>query len=203
MKERPIIFSGPMLKAILEDRKTMTRRPIKPQPELIRGEGFYQRNKRMLWNQYKFEDDFIRERCPYGQTGDRLWVRETWWKSPFITSKMFREGADTWPEIIYDGEDNDFEQWKKWGWKRMSSIFISRSASRINLEILNVRIERVEEITEEDAVKEGYPLGLTGAGMKMMNGRSWFSQQWARIYGFHYDPKIWVWVIEFKNVKPG
>lgn len=224
MKEHPILFKGDMIKAILEDRKTMTRRPLKPQPQPC-GNGVLR--------------PLITD-CPYGYLGDRLWVRETWrvgawdeeenciavdykadnsqrrkWlkvEDEEMFQRLWEQSSGEAEKAVGEGKikilNRDIEE-GQYSWEPgespcrwRSSRFMPRWASRIILEITNIKVERVQEITEEDARKEGYPEGLTETGMKMMNGRSWFFEQWARIYGYHYDPKIWVWVIEFKRIKP-
>lgn len=129
MKERPILFSTEMVKAILDGRKTMTRRVIKPQPEYT--ECSYTVR--------------LRSKCPYGVIGDRLWVRETYFPN---------EGQT--PNIIYKADWNDRHETGiifACAWK--PSIFMPRKYSRITLEITNIRVERVQEISEEEAKKEG------------------------------------------------
>jgi hypothetical protein len=132
MKDKPILFSGPMVRAILEGRKTMTRRVVKFP------EWFLDEYTRFGRHEIQSEID-----CPY-QVRDRLWVRETWAKcthSDDCSGLYFRA----------DGEHNDGAQRTKW----KPSIFMPRWASRITLRVTGVKVERVKEITEEDAIREG------------------------------------------------
>ena len=182
MKERPIIFSGPMIPAILDDRKTMTRRVIKPQPEPSS-------DKRKAWR-WAYRDgrrirlgprrlvagsletllESMAEFCPYGVPGDRLWVREAW---RFLGTNMNRLGRthhrqDGVFEYRADGETRTIERpWQdieyymtgfacREMWR--PSIHMRRWISRILLEVTSVRVERVQDISPEDALAEGIQL---------------------------------------------
>lgn len=226
MKEHPIIFSGEMVRAILEGRKTQTRWVIKPPPEIkIRDIG--EDCSELIWSDKKHclniggglsQEQLLRkianDYCPYGKIGDRLWVREAWWKAPPITIKMLREGADTWSKVYYavEEEESDLE---KWGWRKMPSIHMPRWASRLTLEIINISIERVQEINEKDAGEEGIEIikGMAGdfyRDYSHINARAFkspilsFCSLWNSInakHGFGWDTNPWVWVIEFKRVE--
>ncbi|MEX3170766.1 morphogenetic protein [Serratia quinivorans] len=196
MKERPVIFNGEMVRAILDGRKTQTRRPIKF-PLLDKNMGC-----ELSGNELAGE---VRagnySNVPFGQVGDRLWVREAY-QGPLFefdqmgtyledTSKFERpefceyraDGGKT-PEY-YDADDN-----LRFGWK--PSIHMPRWASRITLEITGVRVERLQEISETDAIAEG--------GTEHFN-IDWFGPLWASIYGVDsWNANPWVWVIEFKRV---
>jgi hypothetical protein len=167
VKERPILFSGPMVKAIIEGKKTQTRRVIKPQPETawtewmitinLNGDNRYWVDGKptMHLNMKKDYDD--KGECPFGKPGDRLWVRETWKRASMATPDGIMYAADNllrW----FDGTDPaaassavKFPRDGKW----KPSIFMPRWASRITLEVVNVRVERLQEISEEDAIAEG------------------------------------------------
>ena len=149
LKERPILFSTPMVRAILDGRKTQTRRIIKPQPYVL--------NSTSAELNQLFKDGLMHRACPYGKIGDLLWVRETWadltegygtpWerfnlKPPFIWYKADGDQPD-----IGNGA-SQLESWKP-------SIFMPRWASRITLRITNVRVERLQDISEMDAIAEG------------------------------------------------
>lgn len=218
MKERPILFSGPMIRAILEGRKTQTRRVIKPQPageidNLGDGDSIID----------LLTDAVIA--CPYGQPGDRLIVRESGWERQARTPRMLRDGADTWAPYYYDADgltEADVDDFKRWGFKRRPSIHMPRWASRITLEVEAVRVERVNEITEEDAKSEGANREAAyddpdlqyescdgidrGAGPGYFCPRSYkagFSNLWDSINssrGFGWEANPWVWVITFKRV---
>jgi len=177
MKERPIIFSSPMVKAILEGRKTQTRRVVRDQPEGM--DPCYGK---------AFRKDFGGRRCPYGAPGDFLWVKETFAKPPHED------------RIIYRATAASYEDATEYKWR--PSIFMPRTASRIDLEIVNVLVERLQEISEEDAIKEGCPeqdwYRVPGGPGK------WFSSTWDKINGEKcpWISNPWVWCIEFKRVTP-
>jgi len=168
MKERPILFSGPMVRAILEGRKTQTRRIVKPQP--LRDRGV------MAFN----DGEHPQMRCPYGKPGDRLWVRETW--CPDVEPYTFRYKADG---------DEPLERWRP-------SIHIPRWASRITLEVVSVRVERLQNISEDDALAEGITLVERGTSPVDQ-----FNKLWESINGpGSWEANPWVWVVEFKRIEP-
>jgi hypothetical protein len=154
-KERPILFSSPMVRAILDGRKTQTRRIIKPQPEDI-GWGrncevhpymtgtawplAYYEMRGACWNSSP------PLKCAYGVPGDRLWVRETWALDPDShpdeAGTLYRATDPMWDE------DDTGLKWKP-------SIFMPRDRSRITLEVTSVRVQRLQSIGEEDAIAEG------------------------------------------------
>lgn len=191
MKERPILFSGPMVRAIMEGRKTMTRRIVKPQPRSTDGKVALD-----LW-----EDGIVRKLI-YGISGDRLWVRETWSETP--------------TGIVFKADFTDFEATPlQWGGKWHPSIFMPRIASRILLEITNIRSEPLQNITEEDAKKEGSECGYFDSENKLVkvdedteillgrcgSFRQGFEWIWKGINGpDSWDQNPWVWVIEFKRI---
>jgi hypothetical protein len=179
MKERGILFSGPMVRAILEGRKTMTRRVVKPQPVDIHGSAFMKTIK-----------------CPYGKPGDRIWVRETFRREDLGEKVWYR--AD-WNEK--DAKELFIDQ--SGGWK--PSIFMPRWASRITLEITNVRVERLQGISQDDAKVEG------ADGIDWGHGRDYggppdyiggFKRLWESINGpGSWTANPWVWVVEFRRVE--
>ena len=186
-KEHPIIFNTEMVRAILAGSKTQSRRVIKPQPPPYCDAVKQLENG--VWNFYKQADPdfhaYLKKGCPYGQVGDRLWVRET----HYIGG---REEND-WVAYRADGgyEDNAV-RWKP-------SIFMPRWASRITLEITEVRVERVQEITAGDCTNEGIPYeGGDYVTMKVFAKfhKLWDSLNAKRGYGWATNP--WVWVISFK-----
>ena len=222
MKERPVIFNGEMVRAILDGRKTQTRRAISDRHfHLIDVAS-------QVGECYPLESgidhansqSYYREYCPFGQVGDRLWVREAY-QGPLFnfdqmetyledTSKFERpefceyraDGGKT-PEY-YDADDN-----LRYGWK--PSIHMPRWASRITLEITAVRVERLNDISEEDAKAEGVkPAGdmlpdypdtfLTPKG-DFATAKVAFQRLWQSIYDEEsWAANPWVWVIEFKQV---
>jgi hypothetical protein len=176
--EKPILFSTLMVQAILEGRKTQTRRVIKC--------DFYVENDPPLTayipDYITGEPQPVKLPCPYGQIGDRLWVRET-----FVyhhTGQLFYK-TDI-PVLCH----------KNWKWK--PSIFMPRTASRITLEITDIRIERLQDISEEDCLSEG--INYQGNAYDTIGA---FSDLWdsinAKKHPWQSNP--WVWVIEFKRIE--
>lgn len=179
MKERPILFSGEMVRAILDGRKTQTRRAIKQQPDVPVSDAIPRREyphgpatTDWYWRP-KFGHrqsapsagwDF---KCPYGQPGDRLYVKETHWAwGRWETRFDAKKGRDAWRFIdmtLECGKSYQFEQPVPMGtrsglspaWHKRPSLFMPRHASRILLEIIDVRIERIMDISEADAMVEG------------------------------------------------
>lgn len=155
MKERPILFSGPMVNAILAGRKTQTRRIVKPQPVDCG-------DIKHLVDEYfsrQVTGDGMREdfKCPYGKIGDRIWVRETW-----RPSRQPQNGGLSVMGIKFAADDSiipDQRADKLWTMARANSwrpsIHMPRWASRIALEITGVRVERLNDITESDSEAEG------------------------------------------------
>lgn len=212
MKERPILFTGPMVRAILDRRKTQTRRVVKPQPT------WSESGQRWGWSSKDGCHSFIwpNERgypvhagmpkcCPYGVPGDRLWVRETWgWHRDFDPHKtQLGHGLLAWKAGSSGCPDTLIAGWKP-------SIFMPRWASRITMEIVSVRVQRVQEITENDAKAEGIvtgPVGLwSGCSESDAHGavaqyrKLWDSINAKRGFGWGVNP--WVWAIEFKRITP-
>ena len=211
MKERPILFSGPMVRAILEGRKTQTRRPVKPQPpayidELYGGELRQRAPYQLECHEsgcvlgYGFEDDDgLLYRCPFGVPGDRLWVRETFATINRLAGcELYRQGKDD--GVRYRAT------WAKshsWGWR--PSIHMPRWASRITLEVVSVRVERVQDITNNDAMAEGFDgerwLDSDGSEGRGVEPFEQFVDAWREIYGQEsLDANQWVWVGEFKQL---
>ena len=219
VKERPILFKGDMVNAILEGRKTQTRRVVKPQfdadgePEEMcatTSEGWQSAGHSGRWWDACNGDDQAAINCPYGKPGDRLWVRETGWEPPETTPKMLRDGADTWPKYLYDASiDQTEHEWcKEHAWKRRPSIFMPRWASRITLEITDVRVERLNDISEKDVMAEGCEwidevpsLFSFGNEHTSRSPKNSFRSLWESINGpGSWDENPWVWVVEFKKM---
>mgnify|MGYP003520273679 FL=1 len=215
MKERPILFSSPMVRAILEGRKTQTRRVIKPQPKL-----FADPNSEYFGQPWMPIGGLIQSawRFPYGQPGDRLWVRATWAMNQPPSGAIYRS----------DGEC-DGGPWKP-------SIHMPRWASRITLEVTGVRVVRLKGITESEAEAEGmsftdygrqcFHQGMDGdigkcpspdqthpqrpgwfwekttsSGECLPTARLAFANLWNSINGpGSRDLNPWVWAITFKRI---
>lgn len=175
IKERPILFSAPMVRAILEGRKTQTRRIIKSR-----------KNNSIFmggWTDSFILDEGNREwtlsECPYGQPGDHLWVRESWQKFG--------------KEYAYAATDGDIYPETKW----RPSIHMPRAASRLTLEITDIRAERLHDITEADAIAEGCESGGNWDSAPTVQ----YSNLWETINGpGSWEANPWVWVITFKKI---
>ncbi len=216
MREYPILFNSEMVKAILEGRKTQTRRVCKPQPHSV-GDICSTNSHETLMIRQNGADSWEPIPCPYGVPGDLLWVRETWADLPALREYNFPElpcTIDGDSRIIYrastcerdEGALRKYTEPRSWlknlAWK--PSIHMSRKHSRILLEVTDVRVERVQEITEEDARAEGLrydecnhldPDGFTA--------KDRFETLWDSIYekrGFGWEKNPWVWVVTFKRV---
>jgi hypothetical protein len=187
VREHPILFSGPMIRAILSGQKTVTRRVVRPQFGKLWGQGV--RHGAGCYAAHvdiPAPDGWKWLYCPYGKKGSKLWVRETW--------------VNNFGQLLYraDCHPDSFEHGAK-GWR--PSIHMPRWASRLTLEVTGVRVERVRDISEKDAKAEGYP------GRSVTNGFAgpveWFRSLWDEI-----NPKTpwstspWVWVVLFKRVQP-
>jgi len=184
MKERPILFSGPMVRAILEGRKSQTRRVVKSVDV-----------QNCCTHQCGGKSAAVLAHCPYGKPGDRLWVRET--------------HLPTASGVYYRADFSDFDAAGHGamygGWK--PSIFTKRAYSRITVEIVKVRVERLKDISVTDAIEEGIPVNT--CLRKAPFGTGWahpvsaYVELWESLNGEgSWEDNPWVWVIEFKRVKP-
>ena len=209
MKERPILFSGPMVRALLDGSKTQTRRVVKPQPTHFNPVGVPRLAKPVGPNAVIT--------CPYGQPGDRLWVRESWAPDPpcdgtwgYTTWAGCREGqiAGVPDRFRHPRFCNYAANWLHGPIRWTPSIHMPRWASRITLEITGVRVERLQDISEADAKAEGIektPSGFWSLyGQADVDGtyspRSSYRALWESINGpGSWDANPWVWVVEFKT----
>jgi hypothetical protein len=227
--ERPILFSGPMVRAILEGRKTQTRRVIKPQPDVIQNSmwdgGAYLKmrigNLAIALSARNRAGDF----CPYGKPGDRLWVREAWAVHKYYDGRPgngcgpipegitveCREAPDAVTVLpghmhrrIGNKPPDERGKWRP-------SIFMPRWASRITLEIVSVRVERLQEISFSDIRAEGkscpepehdFDSGFCASECDAL--RNVWATGWDTINGKRkgcaWSDNPWVWVIEFKKL---
>lgn len=204
MTERGMIFNAEMVRAILDGRKTQTRRIIKDQPEssefglryisessLAKEVGMY------FWSQSDASGVKSRSNpfaCPYGKPGDRIWVRETF-NGFWVTDEEIeeiQEGISKAADLCdYKADYPDNSQPAE-GWT--PSIHMPRWASRITLEITSIRVERLRSMSQEDARAEG----VIAASGPMEAGLA-FRELWDSIYGpDSWQANPWVWVIEFK-----
>ncbi len=205
MKERPILFSGPMVRAILEGRKTQTRRVLKEKPptgmdlSILNGEG-----------------EWI---CPYGKVGERLWVRE----NHYLYGEWIRDGktqtgkdkflflkTEWMAPMFLDNPPKDIcpPKSRRDGWYKKPSIHMRQSYSRISLKITDIRVERLQDISEEDAIAEGVYGPCRDGGFIGTQGfincstaSGAFREIWYSINGKgSWDLNPWVWVIGFKKL---
>lgn len=195
VNDKPILFSTDMVKALLDGRKTQTRRVIKPQPEWDNGAfcvpGYFSNTEK------GFAEDLLRSSfpCYYGQPGDLLWVRETW--------KAY-DRRSLLPKIFYRATEP--ESWPHLKWR--PSIHMFRWTSRLTLKIKDIRVERVQDISFEDTQDEG--IFLPG-GVGLLHGPviealtiADFSALWDSInlkLGYGWDSNPFVWVINFTVIK--
>jgi hypothetical protein len=223
VRERPILFSGPMVRAILAGRKTQTRRVVKPQPRRD-GDG------PLMWRTSPYSavgsfegrvPDEVLAQCPYGASGDRLWVRETWALlgdddgSPITLDGLQCSAGEAWRLYRADTQPTKYGldllpggahfdgRWRP-------SIHMPRWASRLSLEVLSVRVERLQEISEEDAKAEGVqPIAIEVAhlgevcGGGALTAREQFGALWDTINGDRapWADNPWVWRVEFRRVE--
>ena len=234
MKSRPIIFSAPMVRAILADQKTQTRLVVKDEslldlcfewPDLaphmgtsiedgtfgfehveygaMCGEEHLLEPKGMVWQEVK---------CPYGVVGDRLWVREGYRQE----LNLGHDKNGNWPDAdglysyFYKADCDNPKGWGIGVWK--SPLHMPRAASRIELEITGIRIERVQDISEADARSEGITDGgclscgnpePCGCCNPKPDARDSYIWLWHKINGkkHPWSSNPWVWVVEFKRVE--
>ena len=206
VKERPILFSDPMVRALLAGLKSQTRRLVSPRVDFARikpdrgwrydgiwtaedggdnGHYFWRRDERG-----RLTRDFVSMgRCPFGVTGERLWVREAWCRVPWA-AKTVTEYRASW------GRADGGLRWK-------SPIHMPRAESRILLEVTDVRIEWLQEITESDALAEGTASLMRGYTRYTGEAVDIFRRLWGEIHGrtaWNVNPLVWV--IQFRRLEP-
>ncbi|HBY0977580.1 hypothetical protein [Klebsiella pneumoniae] len=203
MTERGMIFNAEMVRAILDGRKTQTRRPIKWKQTRFTEIGEREDGSKWPWSEDAEHACDFWHPCPFGAVGDRIWVRETWNKYGGLLT--YRADHD-W----IDDMRKETVCTAKW----VPSIHMPRWASRILLEITDVRVERLNAISEEDATAEGVPPAgsllpdypgtfLTPKG-DFATAKVAFQRLWESIYGEEsWKANGWVWVISFKRVEGG
>lgn len=197
MTDRPIIFSAPMVRALLAGTKTQTRRVVKFKP----WHQIEERDDGTPWP-WMYDSEYGGDcwiPCPYGQPGDRIWVREAWaWSGDGAVpaADRVRKG-----EVWFRADPERSSPAIRW----RPSIYMPRWASRITLEVTGVRVERLQDIIVADAMAEGvvecapHLRGLEPC----MDWRYAYEDLWVSINGpGTWDANPWVWVIEFKRVTP-
>lgn len=222
--ERPILFSGPMVRALLNGTKTQTRRALRQQPILSTDTWEFCESGGWIGTGPSPATGGTRQtlcwtKCPYGQPGDRLWVRETWADLEHLSGGNYKRQAIYRADDIelYGDEDEPVNvaapdmRWRP-------SIHMPRWASRIQLEITDVRVERLQDISEADAIAEGIDRVENDFGngpaycdyglARLDDTAEWFRSPvnsyrtlWESINGAgSWDANPWVWVVEFKKV---
>jgi hypothetical protein len=214
MTERPILFSKPMVQAILAERKSMTRRVIKDQP--IEMDKIYYKD---------FKRDASGCHCPYGQVGDVLYVKETHYRfGHWIKNGLTKTGRQKW---LFKPNDNEVRfmdnpptvnvhklgEKDAVGWFKRSSLFLPHKLARLHLEITNIRVERLQEITDNDCIDEGvtetdfyyeaehYSIGgspLQGGSIEKCAFIGLWNSINSKTHPWESNP--WCWVNEFKKV---
>jgi hypothetical protein len=206
-KYSPLLFKGPLVRAIFADTKTMTRRLIDPPPMMVQGARMvpWDGDPAVLLQLLKQKG----QHCPYGGPGDRIWVRETW-QGPLVSSdeapRLWRNpapyqqpayceyAADGGPTPEYLDSDENLRQ----GWR--PSIHMPRWACRLELEIVDVRVERLQAISDADIVAEGTAMTLPdGRPFTSSTPRQRFADLWDSTGG-SWLSNPWVWVITFKRL---
>lgn len=196
MSEHPILFSGPMVRAILEGDKTQTRRIVKPHPPASAPAriGTHDLDPDMGGGYGFFDDEDGLYRCPYGQPGDVLWVRETHWR--------LRDGSKSPVWYCADGEPpNTDERFHR----KFPSIHMPRWACRLLLDVTEVRVERLQEISYADVISEGLTRWLTDEqqtdSAHRAAARKDFACLWDEINGKRapWDSNPFVWVVSFRR----
>lgn len=188
MKERPVNFSAEEVRATQEVRKTQFRR-------IIRNTGLYAIDERFYWVDVAArERKRLAMRCPFGALGDRLWVRETtWWRFDGVDDRAFTgyvaDGDPVRPGTHHEAMMEQGPHFK------VPSIHMPRELSRITLEVVSVRVERLQDISDYAAMNEG----VKRDGGKTHRDAFWHI--WQSIHGpYSWDENPWVWVVEFKVV---
>lgn len=215
MKERPILFSSPMIRALLDGSKTQTRRIVKDQPFQREVDGLWlkrigrnkwtsperwekvTKNRKLIFQRScKLEfNEWLMGFCPYA-VGDRLWVRETF-------CHQSEDGYVSTDKFWYAATDLNKDGTERSAW--CPSVHMPREASRITLEITGVRVERVQGISEKDAKAEASPLTEMVRGTKVWNSsyRAGFRSLWSSVNGEEsFEANPYVWVAKFKRVRP-
>jgi hypothetical protein len=223
MKEHPILFSGPMVRAILEGRKTQTRRVMKYQPKPFMTEVMVEHIDEgpavATYRAYpgKGTARWAITACPFGRESDRLWVREAFdfrildakTRSVFL---RYKTDPDVLIEIVLTKREwNRVRRWKKPAkgkWRGMPGMFMVRSMSRLTLEITGISVQRIQGISDRAAEAEGVS-GVDHGHGNDYGGRAnhltpfhklWDSLNAKRGFGWKKNP--WVWVITFKRIEP-
>ena len=215
MRERGIVFNAEMVRAVLDGRKTQTRRIMKNQPVPSKTrEGDFWFSCNMTRSMVHVSDfipgncanlpdahEYFSMCCPFGAVGDRLWVRETWAEAGGSAPELQLYRANYPAHVPSKYENVPPPESIRW----RPSIHMPRWASRITLEITGVRVERLDGISNADAMSEGVGVAYGWDETKDVmprDARRRFAELWQSIYGDEsWQANPWVWVIEFKRVE--
>lgn len=233
MKERPVLFNGDMVRAILDGRKTQTRRVMKTQPSanfspmnmaleldytarwftpgVVDKDGYLQPAKKQMFGVADEDEGYA---CPLGAVGDRLWVRETWQAIHDSLDEFGYVDERTYAPSILKEKDSYWhtvfaesygeENREDRGFPWRPAIHMPRWASRILLEITSVRVKRLQDISEEDAKAEGVAPSAHAITPPEAIYRVGFLNLWCSIYGEEsWQANPWCWVIEFRRMETG
>lgn len=228
MKKRPILMSGAMVRAALDGSKTQTRRPIKPAPEMVAGKRIepWAGDPAALLQLLQES----KRSCPYGRPGDLLRVRETFFAyGRWVTRYSEKKRRDEWHFIDMTAECDRAYQYDADSpdlplaagsddvlpaWFKRPSIFMPDAASRILLEIVSVRVERLQDISDADIVAEGIDMEALAESQDRYDmvckgtdasGRATERSTWRELWestGGDWDANPWCWAITFKRVTP-
>jgi len=207
MKERPILFNAPMVRALLAGTKTQTRRVVKPEGAhnlfQFRGTtaaaGADEPTGEWGWcGSEQVVNKHIH--CPYGKPGDRLWVRETFRGCRAYEVQGYAPKDWGNKPIWFEADGTPPGRPEQWALRSRPSIHMPRWASRITLEITSVRVERLQDISRGDAMAEGCPFPNLAQGD---DPRRWYAQLWDEINGEgSVEANPWVWAVEFRSTHP-
>lgn len=215
MREIPILFSTPMVQAILDGRKTMTRRAVKAMsmqdfltPDLISSAPKCELVGNWIQLHHPKGGPLTCIKCPYGQPGDILWVRETWQHTKVLGLNIEDENYG----YVYKADGQPWEDFEGWTWK--PSIHMPKEACRIRLKVTDVKVERLQDISEADAIAEGIErvahYGTTGymlytepdAAYSDIDAVYSFESLWQSINGKEsWEQNPWVWVVKFERIQ--
>jgi hypothetical protein len=213
MKEHPIIFSGPMIRAILEGRKTQTRRIVKFSSKSISPNGPYVESdgnpESLLTAVHELQKLSTKLACPYGTIGDRLWVRESFARvEPYpqigeryempMGAPVSEVHREYWRKRIAFKADTDESFNQKW----KPSIHMPRWASRITLEITDIRIERIQEVSDSDAFSEGIQATVNEGQLDDGTAKGAFKALWnsINVKRASWESNPYVWALTFRRI---
>jgi hypothetical protein len=218
VNEKPILFSAEMVRAILDGRKSQTRRVVKPQKGgVIAGAAAepYHAIEVFGGGQWHIASRMECRPCPYGIPGNQLWVKETHYKyGKWIKDGFTAKGKQRWRFRALTTECRYFDypppgvkpnSFRKGAWYKRPSIFMRRADSRITLEITAIRVQRVQDISEMDCYAEGRSLNDETDPVSRP-GAAWFRELWDKINakrGYPWESNPWVWAVSFRRINAG